>query len=76
MTHKTITHRDVNQFAWCDSRKEALSKAAKLMGEGKGVYIGGKKAKNKWNYHDITMAAIIHNDKGDGNKPWVVAWHD
>ena len=59
MTHKTITHRDVNQFAWCDSRKEAISKATKLMGQGKGVYIGGKKAKNKWNYHDITMAAII-----------------
>ena len=46
------------------------------MKDGKIVYIGGKRARDKWNYHDIRMAAIIHNDQGDGNKPWVIAWHD
>jgi hypothetical protein len=76
MTHKTITHKDVNQFEWCDSRKEALSKAAKLMGQGKIIIIGGKRARNNYNYHDIRMAAIVHNDKGAGDKPWVIAWHD
>lgn len=76
MTHTTITHREVNKFAWCESRKEALNQAAKLMAQGKAVYIGGKRGKNRCNYHDIRMAAIIHNDQGDGNKPWVVAWHE
>lgn len=76
MTHKTITHRDVNKFAWCDSRKEALSRAAKLRKQGKNVYVGGKRARNSYNYLDIRMAAIIHNDQGDSNKTWVVAWHD
>ena len=76
MTHETITYRVVNQFAWYDSRKEALSKAAKLKRQGKSVYIGGKRAKNKRNYIDIVIAAIIHDDKGDGSKPWVIAWHD
>ena len=76
LTHKTITHRDVNKFAWCESRKEALNQAAKLMAQGKAVYIGGKRGKNRWNYHDIRMAAIIHNDQSASDKPWVVAWHD
>lgn len=76
MTHKTITYRDVNQFEWYDTRIEALSRAGKLMKDGKIVYIGGKRAKDKWNYHDIRMAAIVHNDKDACDKPWVIAWHD
>lgn len=76
MTHTTITHRDVNQFEWYDSRRDALSRAAKLKKKGIPVYIGGKRARNSYNYHDIRMAAIIHNDQGAGDKPWVIAWHD
>jgi len=47
MTHETITHKDVNRFAWYNSRKEALSMAAILKGKGIKVYIGGKKSKEK-----------------------------
>ena len=76
MTHETITHKDVNRFAWYNSRKEALSMAAILMSKGIQVYIGGKKAKRKCNYLDIKIAAIYHNAwKGD-EMPWVIAWHD
>lgn len=75
MTRTTITQRDVNQFEWCDSRKEALSRAAKLRKQGKTVYVGGKRQRNSFNYLDIRIAAIIHNDKGADDKPWVIAWH-
>mgnify|MGYP007112768922 CR=1 FL=1 len=75
MTHIAITHKDVNQFAWCDSRKEALSRAAKLKKQGITIYIAGKRARNHFDYQDIRMAAIIHNDQS-ANKPWVIAWHD
>lgn len=47
MTHTTITHREVNKFAWCESRKEALNQVAKLMAQGKAVYIGGKRGRNR-----------------------------
>lgn len=30
MTHDTITHKDVNRFAWYTSRKEALNMATIL----------------------------------------------
>lgn len=45
LTHKTITHRDVNKFAWYESRKEALNQAAKLMAQGRPVTT--KKASKK-----------------------------
>lgn len=76
MTHIAITHKDVNQFEWCNDRKEALSRAAKLKKQGITVYIAGKRARNHYDYHDIRMASIIHNDQNASDKPWVIAWHD
>lgn len=76
MTHETITHKDVNRFAWYTSRKEALSMATILRRKGIKVYIGGKRAKNSYNYHDIKIAAIYHNAWFGSEMPWVIAWHD
>lgn len=76
MTHETITHKDVNRFAWYNSRKEALNMAAILRSKGIKVYIGGKKAKRKYNYHDIKIAAIYQNAWFGSEMPWVIAWHD
>lgn len=76
MTHTTITHKDVNRFAWYNSRKEALSMAAILRGKGIKVYIGGKRAKRSFNYHDIKIAAIYQNAWIGSEMPWVIAWHD
>lgn len=45
MTHETITHKDVNRFAWYTSRKEALNMAAILRSKGIQVY----KRRNKKN---------------------------
>lgn len=75
MTHKAITHNDVNRFEWFVSRKEALSMATILRKHGIHVYIGGKRA-NGCNYHDIKIAAIYHNAWIGDNMPWVIAWHD
>lgn len=75
MTHTTITHKDVNRFAWYNSRKEALSMATILRGKGIQVYIGGKRA-NSYHYHDIKIAAIYHNAWIGSEMPWVIAWHD
>lgn len=76
MTHETITHKDVNRFEWYTSRKEALSMAAILKGKGKKVYIGGKRARNSFNYLDIRIAAIYHNAWIGDEMPWVIAWHE
>lgn len=76
MTHITVTHRDVNRFEWYYNRKEALSRAAELKKQGITVYIGGKRARNSYNYHDIKVAAICHNEWSGSGMPWVVAWHD
>lgn len=76
MTHRAITHKDVNQFEWYNSREKALNRAKELKKQGIPVYIGGKKAKNSYNYHDLRIAAIYHNAWSGGNLPWVVAWHD
>lgn len=76
MTHETITHKDVNRFAWYTSRKEALNMAAILMSKGIKVYIGGKRAKKPFNYLDIKTAAIYHNAWIGNEMPWIIAWHD
>lgn len=76
MTHETITHKEVNRFAWYSSRKEALNMAAILRGKGIQVYIGGKRAKRKFNYLDIKNAAIYQNKWIGDEMPWVIAWHD
>ena len=76
MTHITITHRDVNRFEWCYSKKEALGRAAALKKQGIPAYFGGKRAKSRFAYNDIKIAAICHNAWNGGNLPWVVAWHD
>jgi hypothetical protein len=76
MTHETITHKDVNRFAWYTSRKEALNMAAILRSKGIQVYIGGKRARNSSNYLDIKIAAIYHNAWVGSEMPWVIAWHD
>lgn len=76
MTHKAITHKEVNRFYWFNSRKEALSMATILRKHGIPVYIGGKRAKNSYNYHDIKIAAIYHNAWIGDEMPWVIAWHD
>ena len=76
MTHETITHKDINSFAWYASRKEALNMAKILKSKGIKVYIGGKRTKNSCNYHDIKMAAIYQNKWIGNEMPWVIAWHD
>ena len=76
MTHTAITHKDVNQFEWYHSRTEALTRAKELKRKGIEIYIGGKRSRNSYNYHDIKIAAIYHNAWSGGDLPWVVAWHD
>ena len=76
MIQTPITHRDINRFEWYYSRGEALIRAAELKKQGITVYIGGKRARNSYNYHDIKIAAICHNAWNGSNIPWVVAWHD
>lgn len=74
MTHKTITHEDVNNFEWYDSRKEALDRAKTLGKQGINAYVGGKRARSSFNYLDIKIAAIYHDVWNDNNKPWVIAY--
>lgn len=77
MTHETITHKDVNRFAWYNSRKEALNMATILRKKGIKVYIGGKRARSScYNYLDIKIAAIYQNAWSGSEMPWVIAWHD
>ena len=76
MTHTTITSKDVNQFEWFDTRAEALNRAKTLEKQGIPTYIGGKRARKKFNYLDIKIAAIYHNKWSGSNKPWVVAWNN
>lgn len=76
MTHETITHKDVNRFEWYSSKKEALNMAAILRRKGIKIYIGGKRAKNPFTYHDIKIAAIYHNAWIRSEMPWVIAWHE
>ena len=76
MTHETITHKNVNRFEWYTSRKEALNMATILRSKGIKVYIGGKRAKNSFNYLDIKIAAIYHNALTGREMPWVIAWHE
>ena len=75
-THKTITHKEVNQFEWYDSKKEALRQATKLNKQGINPYIAGKRARIGCNYHDMKIAAIMHNKWNGNEKPWIIAWHD
>lgn len=74
MTHKTITHKNVNNFEWYDSRKEALNRAKTLEKQGINTYVGGKRARNSFNYLDIKIAAIYHDVWNNNNKPWVIAY--
>lgn len=76
MSHKTITHKDVNNFEWYDTRKEALDRAKTLEKQGTIVYSGGKRARSSFNYLDIKIAAIYQNKWNDSNKPWVIAYHE
>lgn len=76
MAQAAITHRDINRFEWYYSRKEALTRAAELKKQGVPAYIGGKRARNNYNYHDIKIAAIYLNEWSGSNLPWVVAWYD
>lgn len=74
MEHKTVTVDMVHNFAWCDTRKEALETVKRLEAQGITVYYGGKHAKSKFTYLDIKIAAI-YQDKWSGNDcPWIVAW--
>lgn len=74
MTHKTITVDMVHNFAWYDTRTEALRKVRELEKQGIVCYLGGKRAKSKFTYLDIKIAAIQHNLWSGGDSPWVVAW--
>lgn len=76
MTHTTITHRDVNRFEWCYSKKDALHRVAELKKQGIPAYFGGKRAQSRFTYNDIKIAAICHNAWSGSDMPWVVAWHD
>lgn len=74
MEHKTITVNMVHHFEWYDTRIEALKRVKALNAQGILVYYGGKRAKSKFTYLDIKIAAI-YQDKWNGNDcPWVVAW--
>ena len=74
MTRKTITVDMVHNFAWYDTRAEALRKVRELEKQGIACYLGGKHAKSKFMYLDIKIAAIQHNCWSGSDSPWVVAW--
>ena len=76
MNQKTITVTDVNNFAWFNSKKEAMDYARRLKQEGHTVYCGGKRAQSWLKYHDIQIAAIYHNKWSGSSMPWVVAWFE
>lgn len=74
MTHKTITADMVHNFAWYDTRVEALKKVRELEKQGVACYLGGKYAKSKFAYLDIKIAAIQNNCWSGSGSLWVVAW--
>ena len=75
MLHTAITFRDVNRFEWFDRRNDALRRASALRKQGFSVFCAGKRSRNSFDYRDIRIAAIVHNDLSP-NLSWVVAWHD
>lgn len=74
MTHETITVDMVHNFAWFENRTDAIKKAKELSKLGHTVYIGGKRAKSKFNYFDIKSAAIYQYKWSGSGMPWVIAW--
>ena len=74
MVHKTIAADMVHNFAWYDTREEVLRKVRELEKQGIASYYGGKRAKSKFTYHDIKIAAIHNNCWSGSDSPWVVAW--
>jgi hypothetical protein len=74
MTHKTITVDMVHNFEWFYDRGEALKKVKKLNKQGVTAYCGGKRAKSKFTYLDLTTAAIEHGQWNEQHLPWIVAW--
>lgn len=74
MVHKTIKVNDVSNFAWYDTRAEAMKKVKELEKEGITPFIGGKRAKSWATYGDIKTAAIYQNRWTGSGSPWIVAW--
>lgn len=74
MTHKTIQVSEVKNFAWFDTKSEAVKYAREVEAEGGTVFIGGKRAKSWATYKDIVIAAIYQNRWTGSGSPWVVAW--
>lgn len=76
MTHKNITVADVNNFAWFNSKKEAMAYARRLKQEFSVVYCGGKRSRSRLNYLDMKIAAIYHNKWSGRSMSWVVGWYE
>ena len=76
MEHITVTVTTVNNFAWFESRTDALKRAKTLTENGYKVYVAGKRAKNKMTYIEIRVAAIYQNKWSGSGMPWVVAWKE
>lgn len=74
MNGKTFTVNAVSNFAWYDTKGEALKKVNELQKQGITAYFGGKYARSKQKYHDLKIAAICHNQWDGSGLPWVVAW--
>ena len=75
MAHETIKVNSVNNFAWFDTKNEAVRKMNELSKRGLDVKIGGKRAKSWADYLDIKSAAICQNKWSGSGMPWVIAWN-
>lgn len=75
MAHETIMVNSVNNFAWFETKGEAVRKMKELSKLGLDVKIGGKRAKSWANYLDIKSAAIYQNKWSGSDMPWVIAWN-
>ena len=76
MTHETIRVNDVNNFAWFETKSEAVKRARELSKLGLDVKLGGKRAKSWANYFDIKSAAVCQNKWSGSGMPWVIAWYE